>query len=205
MSEFHTLFQSIGSSLLGHKKALNLFIELQSVKHLEGNTAEIGVFQGSTSKLIHTILNDRTHYAYDTFCGIQGSNPKEDFHNDGDFSCSLDKVKSNINMEGVVYKVGFFPATFESDKEGKESFVFVHSDTDTYHGTKTTLECFAPLMVKGGKILFDDYQWKHCPGVEKAVNEFLLANYDFSFRMIDNSYKHPFDDTSIHQCILTKT
>jgi hypothetical protein len=204
MSEFDTLFQSMGHSLLGYKKAKNLFIELQSVKHLEGNTAEIGVFQGITSKLIHTIMNDRTHYAYDTFCGIQGSNPNDDVHVDGEFSCSLDEVKANINMEGVVYRVGFFPSTFESDKEGKETFVFVHSDTDTYHGTKTTLERFAPLIVKGGKILFDDYQWKNCPGVEKAISEFLTTNTDFSFKFFDNSYGHPLDSTCINQCILTK-
>lgn len=107
-------------------------------------------------------------------------------------------------MEGVVYKVGFFPSTFKKDIEGKETFVFVHSDTDTYHGTKTTLECFAPLMVKGGKILFDDYQWVHCPGVQKAVGEFLLENDDFSFRRFNNAYFHPFDSTSINQCVLTK-
>jgi hypothetical protein len=204
MSEFDNLFNSCGSSLLGYKKALNLFNELQNVKNLEGNTAEIGVFQGSTSKLIHTIMNDRIHYTYDTFCGIQGSNPNNDWHKDGEFSCSLDIVKQNIDMEGVLYKVGFFPSTFDKDKEGNEVFVFIHSDTDTYIGTKTTLECFAPLMVKGGKIMFDDYQWKHCPGVEKAVSEFLATNNEFDFKFYDNSYTHPLDNTYINQCVLTK-
>jgi hypothetical protein len=204
MSEFHFLFYSIGSSILGYKKLLNVYNELQSVKSLEGSTAEIGVFKGHTSKFIKTVMNDKIHYAYDTFCGIQGSDLKEDVHSDGEFSCPLEYVKSVINMDGVIYRVGFFPATFEKDQEGKEKFVFVHSDTDTYIGTKTTLECFAPLMVQGGKILFDDYGWMNCPGVEKAVSEFMNGRNDYDIRIFDNSYHHPLDSTSINQCVLIK-
>jgi hypothetical protein len=200
-TSFDTLFHSLGPSLLGYKKASNLFTELQSIKHLLGDTAEIGVFEGRTSKLIHTIMSDRTHYAYDTYQGIQGADPAHDVHVDGEFACGLDTVKSNINMENVIYKVGFFPSTFE---EQNETFMFVHSDTDTYIGTKTTLECFASRMVQGGKILFDDYQWKNCPGVEKAVSEFMLTTDAFDIKVYDNSYESPYDQTSINQCVLTK-
>jgi hypothetical protein len=31
-------------------------------------------------------------------------------------------------------------------------------------------------MSAGGKILFDDYKWVACPGVEKAISEFLIVN-----------------------------
>ena len=204
MSGFEPLFKSIGNSLLGYKKSLNLYNEIQSITHLEGNTAEIGIFQGITTKLIHSLMPDRTHYAYDTFCGIQGSDPTEDIHKNGEFSCSLTTVKSNINMEGILYRVGYFPETFNKEIEGKDSFVFVHSDTDTYIGTKTTLEHFAPLIVKGGKILFDDYDWVNCPGVKKAVSEFINVNSDFDIKIFDNSYHHPLDNTCINQCSLTK-
>jgi O-methyltransferase len=201
MESFDSVFFRLGGSLLGYKKSLNLFNELHSVKGLEGSTAEIGVFKGFTSKLIHIIANDKVHYAYDTFCGIQGSDPTIDYHTNGEFSCGLDDVKSNIGMDNIVYRVGYFPDTFQ---EQSEKFMFVHSDTDTYIGTKTTIECFAPRMVSGGKIMFDDYQWKNCPGVEKAVSEFMNNNNEFTIRVYDNTYYNHHDTTYINQCVLTK-
>ena len=104
-------------------------------------------------------------------------------------------------MDNIIYKLGFFPDTF---REYDQYFMFVHSDTDTYIGTKATLECFSNCMVKGGKIIFDDYQWINCPGVEKAVSEFMLINNDFEITVYDNSYYSPYDNTSINQCVLTK-
>ena len=163
-------------SLLGLEKSKQLFFELISTLDLKGNTAEIGVYRGYTSKLIHTFAHNKIHYCYDTFCGIQGADINNDIHKDGDFFCSLEEVKSNINLPHIIYKVGFFPDTF---KEHNENFSFVHSDTDTYIGTKTTIEKFKDIMVSGGVIIFDDYCWKHCPGVEKALHEFRSIDNDF--------------------------
>lgn len=179
------------SSLLGYEKSGQLFFELMGVLNLEGNTAEIGVYKGFTSKLIHTFTKDRTHYCYDTFCGIQGASSEIDMHKDGEFSCSLNEVKKNINLPNIIYKVGYFPDTFQ---ESDNKFIFVHSDTDTYIGTKTTIECFKDIMVKGGKIMFDDYCWDWCPGVEKALHE---------FRETDNEFIHK-PMPKIHQYVLIK-
>ena len=170
--EFDRLFNDSvinQNSLLKPRKSYNLYTEIQQVKDLSGSTAEIGVFQGRTSRLIHKMLPNKTHYAYDTYCGIVGADASIDVHVDGEFSAGLELVKSVIDMEGVVYKVGFFPDSFS---EHDEKFCFVHSDTDTYIGTKSTLEYFCDRLVPGGKIVFDDYQWHKCPGVEKALMEF---------------------------------
>ena len=164
------------SSLLGYKKSGQLFYELIGVRHLEGNTAEIGVYEGYTSKLIHTFTPNKTHFCYDTFCGIQGATTENDLVKDGQFYCSLEQVKSNINLPNIFYKVGYFPETFE---ENNEKFIFVHSDTDTYIGTKNTIIYFKDIIVKGGKIIFDDYCWKDCPGVEKALHEFRDTDTEF--------------------------
>ena len=81
------------SSLLGYEKSGQLFFELMGVINLQGNTAEIGVYKGYTSKLIHTFTKQKTHYCYDTFCGIKGANSNIDLHKDGEFSCSLEEVQ----------------------------------------------------------------------------------------------------------------
>ena len=48
--------------------------------------------------------------------------------------------------------------------------------------------------------MFDDYKWNHCPGVEKAIHEFMIIHNDFDIRVFDNTYNHPFDNTSINEC-----
>ncbi len=61
---------------------------------------------------------------------------------------------------------GTFPDTYK-----KDSYAFVHSDTDTYFGAKATLDTFWPDMVSGGILVFDDYRYDPCPGIEKALTE----------------------------------
>jgi hypothetical protein len=92
-------------------------------------------------------------------------------------------------LNNVIYKKGIFPETFD---EGNLEFSFVHSDTDTYFGTKSSLDCFSKIMCENGKILFDDYKWRYCPGVEKAISEFLLSNKNYNSQVNGN------------QCVLTR-
>lgn len=157
-------------TLLGPVKSRVLYDELVPTINLDGMTAEIGVYQGKTSKLIHLLTPTKIHYCYDTFCGVQGADNKIDLHHNGDFACKLEEVKKVINMSNVMYKVGYFPDTFD---ENDISFSFVHSDTDTYVGTMNTIKYFKDHIVKNGKILFDDYEWSSCPGVKKAIHEFI--------------------------------
>lgn len=193
LKSFDQIFNSIQSDfefcLMGEGKTKFVYDELTSIGK-KGLTAEIGVFMGFTSKVIALSNGQNTHFCYDTFKGIAHVNPQIDVHQNGEFSCSLEKVKESINLPNVVYKKGTFPETFA---ESHLEFVFVHSDTDTYHGTKTTFDNFANIMCIGGKMLFDDYKWKNCPGVEKAVHEFYKNNKEFF------SLKE-----STHQCVLTK-
>lgn len=79
-------------------------------------------------------------------------------------------------MSNVIYKVGYFPDSFS---ENDEKFCFVHTDTDTYDGTKNSIIYFKDKIVSGGKIMFDDYCWEHCPGVEKALAEFKKIDTEF--------------------------
>jgi O-methyltransferase len=190
IKSFDSAFNAIGTGMLvGKKKLKNIYNELIQTVNLKGNTAEIGVYKGHTSKFIHFICEEKKHYCYDTFKGVALSDPSIDKHPNGDFACSLEEVKEKLGEENIFYKVGIFPNTFF---ETNEIFSFVHSDTDTYAGTKATLDCFSQIMFLNGKIFFDDYKWRACPGVEKAVKEFLEHNNNYLLR--------EFED----QCSLTK-
>jgi len=189
METFEKLWDYIKEdNLNGLQKNKNLYKELKKTRNIKGNTAEIGVYKGRTSKLIHLFHHDKKHYCYDTFEGVALSDPNIDSHKNGDFNCSLEEVKKFLGTDNIIYKKGIFPFTFE---EGKEKFIFIHSDTDTYAGTKATLDYFAPIMVKNGKMFFDDYKWEKCKGVEVAIEEFMCKNNSFTLKEYE------------HQCVLT--
>ena len=189
MKTFEELWDYIKEgNLMGLEKTKNLYSELKNTRNIKGNTAEIGVYKGHTSKLIHLFHCDKKHYCYDTFEGVVLSDSNIDSHKNGEFSCSLNNVKNLLGEDNIVYKVGTFPNTFN---EGNEKFIFIHSDTDTYAGTKATLDCFAPIMVKNGKMFFDDYKWEMCKGVEAAIEEFMCKNNSFTLKKYQ------------YQCVLT--
>ena len=67
---------------------------------------------------------------------------------------------------------GIFPQT--CGQLSDRSFAFVYLDFDFYLSTRDALAWFLPRMEIGGVIVFDDYEWKHCPGVKLAIDEFGL-------------------------------
>ena len=171
---FDDAWRIVKPSLLGESKSKNLYSEILMVKDVEGDFAEIGVFQGSTSQLIRLVVPERTLHCFDTFEGIAKADPSIDKHKDGEFAVSLEKVKAKLgNSDKIKYHVGLFPDSF---KGNSAKFAFVHCDLDTYFGTKATLETMFPYLETGGTILFDDYRWIACPGVEKAVHEWLVIH-----------------------------
>lgn len=166
---FQELWQKIcNKSILNYNQCYQIYYNYDLCKHLEGNTAEIGVYEGYTSKMIAMMCMYKTHYAYDTFEGITYSNPTYgDKYQNGEYACGLTQVKQNINLCNVVYKKGYFPQTFQ---ESICKFCFVYSDTATYLGTKATIQTFTPNMVAGGKIMF--YVDEKCAGVKTAIQEY---------------------------------
>jgi O-methyltransferase len=171
---FSKAWDEVKPCLLGQAKSENLYSEMCMASRAEGDFAEIGVFRGSTSKMMKLVFPERMLHLYDTFCGIRGADASIDIHRDGEFSASLADVKAMVGSEGAEYHVGFFPDSFLSEK--KRKYAFVHVDLDTYSGTKAALEHVFSCVSEGGTILFDDYRWPSCPGVEKAVKEWLLLH-----------------------------
>lgn len=172
MIKFEDAYHKLGiRCCMWEAKVRNLYNEISNIP-TEGSLAEIGVFQGGTSKLMRLLHPIRELYCYDTFCGIQRSNPDQDYHKNGEMSCPLDDVKSFVGIENTHYRIGIFPDSFT---ESNVKFAFVHSDTDTYFGTKATLDIIYPLLVSGGILMFDDYNWDKCPGVKKAIEEWSIG------------------------------
>ena len=136
---------------------------------LDGDMAEVGVYKGGTAKLIASSCKNKKIHLFDTFSGMPEVS-QVDKHREKDFSDTcLNEVKSYLKD---CHNASFYPETARPLED--KIFCFVYIDVDLYQSTKACLEFFFPRMVPGGIILFDDYNWPYCPGVEKAIGEFFI-------------------------------
>ncbi|MBY8982721.1 MAG: class I SAM-dependent methyltransferase [Candidatus Lokiarchaeota archaeon] len=153
---------------------------------IKGHFAELGVFQGNTSKIIHQLAPETRLYLFDTFEGF----PVEFLENKGDSNrfknTQLEWVKKNIgNLNNVIIRKGIFPETTEGLES--ETFAFVYLDADLYKSTLEGLNFFYPRISKGGYLLIHDY---HNPqesnaGVMRAVNEFMIDKMEKKIEIPD--------------------
>ena len=139
----------------------------------EGSMAEVGVYKGGTAKIISCAAPLKKLCLFDTFEGMPDVNMQVDIHRKGDFNdTSIISVKNFLkDHDNIHYCPGLFPETVSDLKD--ERFCFVHIDVDIYTSVKDSLIYFYDRMVDGGVIVFDDYEMPTCPGVKKAITEFL--------------------------------
>lgn len=160
--------------ILGPDKEQVILAELRSVLGIRGAVAECGVYCGSTLHAMANAATDKAVYGFDTFEGLPAEMRNDDEpHKVGDFAdTSLASVAASMPAN-VKLVQGVFPAS--AAELGNTKFAFVHLDFDFYESTRAALEWLLPRMSEGGKIVFDDYEWDHCPGVKRAIDDFGLS------------------------------
>lgn len=164
--------RSTGRSLVDCYRRRNLARLALTVAGLSGDAAELGVFEGGTAAIIAGCLPKKTVHLFDTFSGL----PADDVaggHREGEFAAARQDVERFLRGCKVEFHQGFFPATAADLAETR--FAFVHIDGDLYQTTLAAIAWFWPRMVPGGVMVFDDYKWANCPGVERAIRESGLA------------------------------
>jgi O-methyltransferase len=171
-------------SILGVKISI---IELVA-KHvlslgIPGDVVECGVYKGGSARLLSTIFKEKKIFLFDSFHGMEEDDKTEDgFHRMGDFGdTSLEEVRRYLSdKSNCMFFPGWIPESTNFLKN--ESFCFAHLDLDLYQSTKSAIEIFWPRISLGGVLVVDDWEWKHCPGVKKAVIEYFgedLSRYGF--------------------------
>jgi len=156
-------------------EAYTVYSITKSQSNLEGDMAEVGVYQGGSAKIICEAKDKRTLHLFDTFEGLPQVSEKDThfgvkYWKDGEFrNTSEDTVRDYLSKYKNVYlHKGKFPETVEPVKNSK--FSFVHLDVDLYQSTLDCLEFFYPRLIKGGIILTHDY---HTNGVQSAFKEYF--------------------------------
>ncbi|EGS2270183.1 methyltransferase [Campylobacter coli] len=156
---------------------LESFAKERKIKNLEGNVAELGVFQGEFAKKINEFFPNKTLYLFDTFEGFDERDLKSETNdvkengighlNDTSIEIVMNKM---LYPKNVIIKKGWFPESAVG--LDNEKFCFVNIDTDLYDSILSGLEYFYPKMVRGGIILIHDYYSLGYIGVRQAVSEF---------------------------------
>lgn len=140
-------------------------------KKPDGPFAEVGVFNGGFTCILSDLFLDSKIYAYDTFEGMpEKCWEKSEHHVVGEFKPQFDVLKLLGNRKNVEIRKGIFPESI-GDESG---FWMVHLDVDFYLSTLNSLVVLKDRMMPGGAIFLDDWDWPHCPGVRRAVEELGL-------------------------------
>ena len=173
---------------------LVMFIEnarLVATEAVPGSIAELGVYKGTTAKLLHELLPDRTLWLFDTFEGFDDrdlASERRDAASTYRFGdTSLEAVLRHIGpSERIRACKGYFPATAAAVPEG-ERFALVHLDADLGKPTRDALEYFYPRLAPGAFVILHDYGGGAWPAVAEAVDAFLADKPECIVRIPDRS------------------
>ncbi len=164
-------------------------VERLKKEKVAGDFAELGVYQGGSTRILHMMDPSRKFHLFDTFEGftkrdLDVESGKAATYTTRNFAdTSLRKVIRKIGgNDNIQVHQGYFPDS--ATRITEERFALVNIDADLYNPTKAGLEFFYPRMSPGGVIFVHDYN-KKWPGVIKAVDEFLATIPEQPFMIPD--------------------
>jgi len=161
----------------GRFRTLELAVKEIRRMGVAGATAELGVFRGACSRLIHAQLPKRRHYMYDSFQSFRPEEIEDEIQrgkNTKAFWDSFRNTSPGVVMQGMpspencIIRQGFFPESLAAeDKDVRFSLVSI--DVDMEESTYQGLRFFYPRMEAGGFIFMHDY---NAPAIQKAVRRY---------------------------------
>ena len=165
---------------------------------ITGDYHEFGLFRGYTflqawNHRKELGVQDMAMYGYDSFSGLppaEGVDANDARFFEGQFACSMDEVKKNLEEHGVdLDQVNFIKGFYEDSltEELRNQHPFrqasvVLLDCDYYSSTMTALNWLVPYLGAGSILLFDDwfsYGDNEELGQQKAFAEFFEKHPQF--------------------------
>jgi hypothetical protein len=169
--------------LLNDLEAYQIYMLVKKIEKIDGDVAEVGVYNGGSAKIICEVVNGKNVHLFDTFEGLPDTcemDNQRQFHK-GDFSAQFESVKDYLKKYPNIYLYkGIFPLT--SDPIKNKKFSFVHLDVDIYESTLNSLNFFYSRMNKGGVIISHDYPGSE--GVKRAFDGFFKDKPEIVIELI---------------------
>lgn len=159
---FPTFGDDVHAELVGEQdyfRYATLSLALRQVLSapIPGALAEVGVYRGHTSRIIHSVAPERTLYLFDTFEGFPGHQLEGWQKGDARFrDTDAEAVRRYVGAsDRVVIRKGYVPDTLAGHED--ERFAFVLLDLDLYEPTRQCLDFFYPRLNTGGYLFVHDY------------------------------------------------
>jgi O-methyltransferase len=145
---------------------------------LQGDIAEVGVYQAWWARVVNYHLPERTMYLFDTFEGFDqrdlAGQARAGLSPEAPYVVGVLDPEEALSFlphrEKAIVRPGWFPATAEGLED--RTFCYVDVDTGLYEPTLAGLRWFYPRLVPGGYLNVVDYNNAHTHGVMPAVEEF---------------------------------
>lgn len=171
------------------RPALNVVLrelELVLKGNIPGDITEFGCYIGTTNLFLRRMLNvsdlsqSRRLYAYDSFSGLpdksaaDASGAGEEFKA-GELSVSKKQFLHEFQKANLVPPITI-KAWFNElrPEQLPEQIAFAFLDGDFYESIRDSLLLVWPRLVEGGIVTIDDYNRAALPGVDRAVQEFIV-------------------------------
>jgi O-methyltransferase len=189
-------FQSVSAEVRGHRRTGvppdRLWILWQAARNVSdvgGGAADVGTKQGGSAYFIasafRTILGHEVPVeAIDTFEG----HPQDKISlDDGKRWFDRRPPAEEVVFEDVVNYLSEFELVtvhkgeFTAVAPGlpDQRYALVYIDVNLYESTLDCLRYFGSRLNPGGVMIVDDYDSPTCPGIRKAVNQFLAESGGF--------------------------
>lgn len=174
-------------TMIGLKRMNNLHESLDYVRenNIQGDFIETGVWRGGASifakKYFDLYGMNRKVFVADSFKGLPPPQVQEDAgdpHHTIDFlRVSLVDVQNNFKLygaldENVIFLEGWFEDTLPNNTSIGELSV-LRMDGDMYKSTMDVFDSCYHKVVKGGRVIIDDYCIPNC---KNAVHKFREVN-----------------------------
>lgn len=174
-------------TMIGLKRMNNLHESLDYVRenNIQGDFIETGVWRGGASifakKYFDLYGMNRKVFVADSFKGLPPPQVQEDAgdpHHTIDFlRVSLADVQNNFKLygaldENVIFLEGWFEDTLPNNDSIRELSV-LRMDGDMYKSTMDVFDSCYHKVVKGGRVIIDDYCIPNC---KNAVHKFREVN-----------------------------
>lgn len=180
------------AKLLAHYELYKKIIDLP------GAVVECGVFKGASLIRFATFRNALENYFSRKIIGfdIFGEFPDTSFADDKPFrdrfisqagseSLDVEELQGYLEQKNLAANVELIkgniintiPDYLKNNPHLKISLL--HIDVDLYEPTKSSLECLVPLVVKGGVVILDDYNF--FPGATKAIDDYFSGHEILKF------------------------
>jgi O-methyltransferase len=183
--EFFALAKPIvasGRTLLDYGRLHVLWQAAMNAAGLGLPAVEVGAYRGGSAFFLASTMRRAAGaevplHVFDTFAGhVNGQLSEHDTsHHARDVFADTDAedVASYLRSEFEHVQLHVGDAVEQVENLESEHFGLVHLDVDLYRPTLSCLRYFGPRLATGGAIVVDDFGASKCPGIARAVAEYM--------------------------------